>query len=193
MKDKKFLISFFIFLSFSFIIAQEVYYFYLFQPKKRPYKDFWGNSYQYYDNLFKDSDNDGIYNFYDYNDKKKNVSKPSDLLYEEFLKDLPKSEELLKKYEEVLKNLPKYEELLKKYEEALKNLPKYEELLKKHEEMLKNLPKPEEWLKKYEELLKKYEDFLKDLPKYEKWFKKYEDLFKDLPKYEGLYNEQNYL
>jgi len=39
----------------------------------RPYRDYWGNQYKYYNNLWKDSDNDGIINYYDYNDRNPNV------------------------------------------------------------------------------------------------------------------------
>ncbi len=43
---------------------------------KRPYKDYWGNSYKHYNNLWKDSDRDGVINYYDYNDKNPNVQTP---------------------------------------------------------------------------------------------------------------------
>ncbi|MEO0112215.1 MAG: hypothetical protein ABIK77_07755, partial [candidate division WOR-3 bacterium] len=176
MKDKKFLISFFIFLSFSFIIAQEVYYFYLFQPKKRPYKDFWGNSYQYYDNLFKDSDNDGIYNFYDYNDKKKNVSKPSDLLYEDLLK--PKK----RPYKDFWGNSYQYYDNLFKDSDndGIYNFYDYND--KK-----KNVSKPSDLL--YEDLLKPkkrpYKDFWGNSYQY------YDNLFKDSDN-DGIYNFYDY-
>lgn len=35
----------------------------------RPYKDAWGNSYKYYENLWRDTDKDGITNYFDYNDR----------------------------------------------------------------------------------------------------------------------------
>jgi len=45
---------------------------------KRPYKDYWGNSYKNYDNMWKDSDGDGVLNYYDYNDRDPNVQTPYD-------------------------------------------------------------------------------------------------------------------
>ena len=42
----------------------------------RPYKDSWGNSYKNYDNMWKDSDGDGIINYYDYNDRNPDVWTP---------------------------------------------------------------------------------------------------------------------
>ena len=42
----------------------------------RPYKDYWGNSYKYYDNLWKDTDGDGVINYYDYNDRDPDVWTP---------------------------------------------------------------------------------------------------------------------
>ena len=44
--------------------------------KKRPYKDNWGNSYSNPNNLYKDTDRDGVINMYDYNDKNKNIQTP---------------------------------------------------------------------------------------------------------------------
>lgn len=41
----------------------------------RPYKDVWGNSYKYKDNLDKDTDGDGVSNRFDYNDRNKNVQR----------------------------------------------------------------------------------------------------------------------
>ncbi len=35
----------------------------------RPYKDAWGNSYKHYENLWKDTDRDGVINYFDYNDR----------------------------------------------------------------------------------------------------------------------------
>ncbi len=43
----------------------------------KPYKDSWGNSYRYQDNLWKDTDKDGVINYYDYNDKNKKVQTKS--------------------------------------------------------------------------------------------------------------------
>ncbi|MCX8028198.1 MAG: hypothetical protein N3A62_10165 [Thermodesulfovibrionales bacterium] len=43
---------------------------------KRPYKDSWGNSYKYRDNLYKDTDRDGVINKYDYNDRDRNIQNP---------------------------------------------------------------------------------------------------------------------
>ncbi len=34
----------------------------------RPYKDLYGNSYKYYENMFKDKDNDGLTGYFDNND-----------------------------------------------------------------------------------------------------------------------------
>ncbi|ADO44921.1 hypothetical protein Hydth_0521 [Hydrogenobacter thermophilus TK-6] len=46
-------------------------------PKSsRPYKDYWGNSYKHYDNLWKDTDRDGVMNYYDYNDRNPNIWTP---------------------------------------------------------------------------------------------------------------------
>ena len=42
----------------------------------RPYKDYWGNSYKNYNNMWRDSDGDGIINYYDYNDRNPNVWTP---------------------------------------------------------------------------------------------------------------------
>lgn len=44
--------------------------------KKRPYKDTWGNSYKYWDNLYKDTDRDGVINRYDYNDRNRYIQNP---------------------------------------------------------------------------------------------------------------------
>lgn len=43
---------------------------------ERPYKDFWDNSYKHYNNLYKDSDRDGVINYFDYNDRKKSIQNP---------------------------------------------------------------------------------------------------------------------
>ncbi len=42
----------------------------------RPYKDAWGNSYKYPNNLYKDTDRDGIINYNDYNDRNRNIQTP---------------------------------------------------------------------------------------------------------------------
>ena len=42
----------------------------------RPHKDDWGNSYSKPENLYKDTDKDGVINKYDYNDKDKNIQTP---------------------------------------------------------------------------------------------------------------------
>lgn len=44
--------------------------------ERRPYKDYWGNSYKSYDNMWKDKDRDGVPNYYDYNDRNPNVQTP---------------------------------------------------------------------------------------------------------------------
>jgi len=44
----------------------------------RPYKDSWGNSYKYKENLYKDSDGDGVINQYDYRDHDARVRTKSD-------------------------------------------------------------------------------------------------------------------
>jgi len=49
--------------------------------EKRPYKDYWGNSYKNYENMWKDSDGDGIINYYDYNDRNPNIWHPSQKKY----------------------------------------------------------------------------------------------------------------
>lgn len=43
---------------------------------KRPYRDNWNNPYKHYDNLWKDTDKDGIPNYYDYNDRNPNIQNP---------------------------------------------------------------------------------------------------------------------
>lgn len=43
---------------------------------RRPYKDAWGNSYKYYQNLWKDTDRDGVINYYDYNDRNPYIQNP---------------------------------------------------------------------------------------------------------------------
>ncbi len=55
----------------SFVLAEDSSY-----DSKRHYKDAWGNSYKHYDNLNKDTDKDGVPNYYDYNDRDKNVQNP---------------------------------------------------------------------------------------------------------------------
>jgi len=47
----------------------------------RPYKDYWGNSYKYYENLWKDSDRDGVINYFDYNDRNPNIQTPYQYKY----------------------------------------------------------------------------------------------------------------
>ena len=42
----------------------------------RPYKDYWGNRYKHYENLWKDTDRDGIINYYDYNDRNPRIWTP---------------------------------------------------------------------------------------------------------------------
>lgn len=42
----------------------------------RPYKDSWGNSYEKSENLYKDTDKDGVANIYDYNDKNPRIQNP---------------------------------------------------------------------------------------------------------------------
>ncbi|ADC89779.1 hypothetical protein Thal_1147 [Thermocrinis albus DSM 14484] len=42
----------------------------------RPYKDIWGNSYKYPENLYKDTDGDGVINMYDYNDRNPRIQTP---------------------------------------------------------------------------------------------------------------------
>lgn len=42
----------------------------------RPYRDAWGNPYKTPDNFWKDRDRDGVINYYDYNDRNRNVQTP---------------------------------------------------------------------------------------------------------------------
>ncbi len=51
-----------------------------------PYKDAYGHSYKNFDNLWKDTDNDGIDNYYDRHDKNPNVG-----LFENTMPDLNNS------------------------------------------------------------------------------------------------------
>lgn len=44
--------------------------------EERPYKDNWGNSYKNPNNLYKDTDRDGVINLYDYNDRNRNIQTP---------------------------------------------------------------------------------------------------------------------
>lgn len=48
---------------------------YIHDYNPRPYEDYYGNSYQYYDNLFKDTDNDGLMNYFDNNDRNTDLFK----------------------------------------------------------------------------------------------------------------------
>lgn len=43
---------------------------------KRPYKDYWGNSYKTPNNFYKDTDKDGVPNYLDYNDRNRNIQTP---------------------------------------------------------------------------------------------------------------------
>ncbi len=43
---------------------------------KRPYEDSWGNNYKNYNNLYKDTDKDGVPNYLDYNDRNRNIQNP---------------------------------------------------------------------------------------------------------------------
>lgn len=42
----------------------------------RPYKDYWGNHYKHYENMWKDSDRDGVINYFDYNDRNPYIQNP---------------------------------------------------------------------------------------------------------------------
>jgi len=42
----------------------------------RPYRDHWGNHYRHYGNMWKDSDRDGIINYFDYNDRNPYIQNP---------------------------------------------------------------------------------------------------------------------
>lgn len=46
------------------------------QYQPRPYEDAWGNNYQYPQNLYKDTDKDGVPNYLDYNDRNPNIQNP---------------------------------------------------------------------------------------------------------------------
>lgn len=54
-----------------------------YNDNKRPYKDAWGNSYKHQDNLWKDTDKDGVINYYDYNDRNRNIQNPYQQKYED--------------------------------------------------------------------------------------------------------------
>ena len=47
------------------------------QCQRRPYTDIWGNHYRRYENLWKDSDRDGLWGYWDYNDRNPNIWHPS--------------------------------------------------------------------------------------------------------------------
>ncbi|MGB9935196.1 hypothetical protein [Thermodesulfovibrio yellowstonii] len=49
---------------------------------RRPYKDSWGNSYKHYNNLYKDTDRDGVINYFDYNDRRRDIQTPYQRSYE---------------------------------------------------------------------------------------------------------------
>lgn len=49
---------------------------------KRPYKDYWGNSYKHHNNLYKDTDKDGVINYFDYNDRDRKIQNPYQRNYE---------------------------------------------------------------------------------------------------------------
>ena len=42
----------------------------------RPYEDAWGNNYKTQQNMWKDTDRDGVPNYYDYNDRNRNIQTP---------------------------------------------------------------------------------------------------------------------
>lgn len=46
-----------------------------YEDNSRPHKDVWGNSYKHRDNLYKDTDGDGVINKYDYNDRNPNIQR----------------------------------------------------------------------------------------------------------------------
>lgn len=52
------------------------------ETRRRPYKDAWGNSYSNPSNLYKDTDRDGVINYYDSNDRNPNVSTPRQRNYD---------------------------------------------------------------------------------------------------------------
>lgn len=43
---------------------------------QRPYEDSWSNNYKRQQNMWKDSDRDGVINYYDYNDRNRNIQNP---------------------------------------------------------------------------------------------------------------------
>lgn len=77
MKERK------IFIIFLFIISFVIYFvipaFAFDWDKKRPYRDSWGNPYKYQENLWKDTDRDGVPNYYDYRDRDPNIWSPYQL------------------------------------------------------------------------------------------------------------------
>ena len=63
----------------TIVFAGDLFYYsplYRSNSGTRPYKDAWGNSYKYYENMWKDTDGDGIINYYDYNDRDPNIWAP---------------------------------------------------------------------------------------------------------------------
>jgi len=58
------------------VFASDLFSYPSFGFNSRPYKDYWGNSYKYYNNLWKDTDGDGIINYYDYNDRNPRIWTP---------------------------------------------------------------------------------------------------------------------
>jgi hypothetical protein len=48
---------------------------------KRPYTDAWGNHYKHQENLWKDTDKDGVINYYDYNDRNSKVQTKTQAKY----------------------------------------------------------------------------------------------------------------
>ena len=43
---------------------------------QRSYEDAWGNNYKKQQNMWKDTDKDGVINYYDYNDRNRNIQNP---------------------------------------------------------------------------------------------------------------------
>lgn len=48
---------------------------------RRQYRDYWRNTYTYYNRLWLDTDRDGIINYYDYNDRNRAIWSPYQKMY----------------------------------------------------------------------------------------------------------------
>lgn len=72
----------FVFLTLITIFIPSLLYAWDNLSNTRPYKDFWGNSYKHYNNLYRDTDRDGVINYFDYNDRRRDIQTPYQRSYE---------------------------------------------------------------------------------------------------------------